>query len=120
MKTKVTSGLRRTDAGKPKCLDCIPQAVGSETREIQFRLPTVGLRNDCLRSKSYCKPRKGQEGPTKTETPSATVVAGPGQCIGYFPTRMRGHVKVIPGGPPVYWGGAKGPIPIGSAILQGH
>jgi hypothetical protein len=75
---KVTSGLCRANGGQSKCLDHIPQGAGSETREIQFQLPTVGLRNDCPRGKSQCEPRKGQEGPTKAEMPPRTVAAGPG------------------------------------------
>jgi hypothetical protein len=66
MKTKAASTLYRINAGKSKYLDRILQGAGSETREVQFQLPTMGLRNDCLRGKGQHKLRKDQEGPTKT------------------------------------------------------
>jgi hypothetical protein len=80
----------------------------------------MGLGNDYLRGKSQCKPRKGQEGPTKTETPPGTVAAGPDQYSGCLPTGMRGHAKVIPRRTPVYQGGTKDPISISPTVPQGH
>jgi hypothetical protein len=80
----------------------------------------MGLGNECLRGKGQCRPRKDQEGPMQTETSLGIAAARPGQYIHHFPTRIGGHVKVIPRRAPVYQRGTEGPIPIGPTILQGY